>query len=190
MVQLLAELIFHLVSKWAGLRRHRCITQRWLFQLKHLSYFDIESFKFTQKNCLTHFLSIFAIFQQCLLAQNLVSSCILPLLKFIWYKRWLNAHSKKLHRRSPQSSAYSTVFNPFLWGQPCKLAGISCKRHQAFVAPLTLLENVLPQTKNCSRANVQTVAKGSETLSHKLMNDDRGELSPNSCMKFWQSSCI
>lgn len=44
MAQLLTDIIFHLVFKWTGLRRHHCITTRWQLQLKHLSDFKLDFF--------------------------------------------------------------------------------------------------------------------------------------------------
>lgn len=170
MLQLLTDLIFHLVFKWTGFRKHHCIAAKGLFQLKHLSDFNTDFLNFIQKNGLTHFLSIFT-FQ-----------------RVLWYRIWwvrvfspfkslsdINdglMHTQKNYISKAHRPLCKVVFNPFLLGQSCKWSNIFCKRHSALVA-------VKPK--------FQQKPKDLIYLSTSYLS---GELSLNSCTKFWQSSFI
>lgn len=121
MLQLLTDLIFHLVFKWTGFRKHHCTAAKGLFQLKHLSDFSTDFLNFMQKNSLTHFLNIFT-FQ-----------------RVLWYRSLSDIndglmHTQKNYISKAHRPLYKVVFNPFLLGQSCKWSNIFCKRHSALVA--------------------------------------------------------
>jgi len=126
MAQLLTDLILHIVFKWIGLCRHACITKRGQLQLKHVRFQLWFFFILTQKHCLTHFLKICTL-QLCSTAQNSVGSCVLPLLKSIYYKQRLHALSEEI--TFPKIFVQSTALTLFLWGQSYyKWSNISSKR--------------------------------------------------------------